>query len=57
MNKYTYTDTKTKTVVLAVYAKDILEADAQLLFTAKVDAKKCAWVSCFIEFDKSQGIE
>ena len=49
MNKYTYTDNKTGTVVLSLFADSILNADAQFLQTLGYKAEKNPFIGCSIE--------
>lgn len=48
MNKYTYTDNKTGTVVLTLYADSILIADAQFLQTLGYKPEKNPFIGCQI---------
>ena len=48
MNKYTYTDNKTGTVVLTLYADSILIADAQFLQTLGYKPEKNPFIGCSI---------
>ena len=49
MNKYTYTDNKTGTVVLSLFADSILNADAQFLQVLGYKAEKNTFIGCTIE--------
>ena len=49
MNKYTYTDNKTGTVVLTLYADSILIADTQFLQTLGYKPEKNPFIGCAIE--------
>lgn len=48
MNKYTYTDNKTGTVVLSLFADSILNADAQFLQTLGYKPEKNPFIGCSV---------
>ncbi len=48
MNKYTYTDNKTGTVVLTLFAETILQADDQFKHTIGYDPSKNPFIGCEI---------